>query len=117
MGELAVAVGVAMATQFLSAAITEPKKETDAYKNAKDICDQIPKVQKQIDDVIDLRTKIATATVLEKDTQQKIIELSTEIKARMNSISEMQGKFKLRILISVIRNIIIVAIMGIFLYS
>jgi len=104
-------------TQAFSAAVTEPGKENAAYKDAQDICNQIPIVQKQIDDMIDLRTKIATATVIEEDTQQKIIELSTEIKARMNSISEMQGKFKLRILISVIRNIIIVAIMGIFLFS
>ena len=103
--------------QLATACVTEPKKEIDAYENALDICKQIPIVQKQIDDMIDLRTQIAKASVIEQDTQQKIIELSTEIRARMNSISEMKNKFKFRILISIVRNIVLVAFIAVFLYS
>ena len=106
-----------IAMQVATACVTEPKKEIDAYENAFDICKQLPIVQKQIDDIIDLRTKIAASKMVEADTQQKILELNTEISARINSISEMKKKFKIRIFINIISNIVLVAFIAVFLFS
>lgn len=103
--------------QFLSAVVSEPKKEMDAYQNAKDICDQLPIVQGQIDAVVDLRTQISSATQeLQADTEAKIVALNTGIKARINSIKEMQTKFKMRVLITVITNILLISVIGFFLF-
>lgn len=110
-------LGVAFITQFASAAISEPQREKNAYDQAKDICDQIPIVQGQINDIINLREEIAKSGQVEGDTQSKIIELNSTIQARMNSVVDEQKKFKTRILISLVTNILLVAIIGIFLFS
>jgi len=114
MGEM---LAFAAGTQFISALISEPKKEMDAYNNAKSICDQIPIVQKQIDDISDLRTKLAGATEIEQDTLTKIVGLNSEIQARIKSVQIEQKQFSTRLLISIVVNIMITAMLGIFLFS
>jgi hypothetical protein len=107
----------AMGTQFVSACISEPGKEIAAFNTAQSICDQIPIVTKQIQDVMDLRTAIATAKTVDADTSAKIIELNSEIGAKILSLKSEQKKFDIKLLISIVTNIIIVAIVGIFLFS
>jgi len=108
---------IAAVFQFIGACISEPKKQQDAYKKAQQICADITIAKKQLIDIISLRTDIANGTIIQGDTETKILELNSEIGKRLDTIKEEQGKFKISYLISIVLNILLISIMSLFLFS
>jgi hypothetical protein len=109
--------GICFATQLTSALISEPGKAQKQRDADNAICDKIKVTNTQIDAINTLRVELAGAKAVEPDTASKIISLNSTISAEIASMNAEKKKFSIKIFISIITNIIITAILGIFLFS
>ena len=108
---------ICFGTQLASALVSEPGKAIRQRDTDNAICDKITVTNTQIDAINNLRVALAGAKEVESDTASKIIALNSTISAEIASMTAEKKKFSIKILISIVTNILIVAMMGIFLFS
>jgi hypothetical protein len=112
------AVLIASATQMISAAITGFSSIKDQQDTDNEICKKIDVTNALTSNVQTLINNLATVkTTIDPDIQQDILDLSGKIESEINAMKVEKKKFSTKILITLITNILLVAIVGIMLFS
>ena len=110
-------MGISVAMQAATAAISIPSQEKRAEETDNAICNQIVSVNKKIDAIQSLRTTLGKDTILNAQTSSMIDSLNTEVSNDINSIKSQKQSSKTRILITIILNIFLLALISIQLFS
>ncbi len=105
------------ATQMISAMISgfsSVGSDTQADQN---ICDKIVQTNKQVDQMKSLLLSLAKADEIEADTRQLILQFNDFIGAEKARMQQEMKKFSIKVMITIIMNIVIVTIVFLKLFS
>lgn len=110
-------IGISAAMQAASAIISVPGQEKAAEAADNAICKQITSVNNKISAIQTLRSQIGKDTVLNAQTSSMINSLNTEVSNDINYIKTQKKSSRVRLLITIILNIFILAFVSIQLFS
>jgi hypothetical protein len=108
---------VIVATQMASAVISgfgSVKSDTDADQT---ICDKITETNKQVDTMNGLLQSLDKASQIETETRELILQLNNKLGAEKLRMLQETKKFSIKVVITIIMNIVIVAIIFLKLFS